>query len=140
MKEIIKIVIKSSSGYCDVESVYNDKLTITESSIKYEYVPFCITDFNKIINWSYRTNSDTFANIFKCVVKQMEDILNSTNVIQCMDIGTIEFVVTYADKKRNSIKYYCSSNEFAQCFKHIKQMVPNTEDIPEVLRTSEDFE
>ena len=140
MKEIIKIVIKSSSGYCDIESVYDEKLTITESSIKYEYVPFCITDFNKIINWSYRTNSDTFANIFKCVVKQMEDILNPTNVIQCMDIGTIEFVVTYADKKRKSIKYYCSSNEFAQCFKCIKQMVPATEDIPEVLRTSEDFE
>lgn len=140
MKEIIKIVIKSSSGYCDIESVYNDKLTITESSITYEYVPFCITDFNKIANWSYKTNSDIFANMFKGVVKQMENILNPTNVIQCMDIGTIEFVVTYADKKRKSIKDYCSSNEVAQCFKCIKQMVPTTEDIPAVLRTSEDFE
>lgn len=140
MKEIVRIIIKSSSGYCDIESAYNDKLTITKSSIKYEYFPLSVSDINDIIKWSYKTTNEAFAIVFEIIAKQMENILNPTNVIQCMDIGTIEFVVTYADKKRKSIKYYCSSNEFAQCLKCIKQMVPTTEDIPEVLRTSEDFE
>ncbi len=39
MKDIIRIVIKGESGYCSVDDAYNDKITITRDSIRYEYKP-----------------------------------------------------------------------------------------------------
>ena len=35
--DIIKIVIKGASGYGPVDEAYEDKVTLTESSISYEY-------------------------------------------------------------------------------------------------------
>ena len=37
--DIIKIVIKGASGYGAVDEAYEDKVTLTESSISYEYKP-----------------------------------------------------------------------------------------------------
>lgn len=40
MPDINRIVIKGSSGYCCVDEAFNDKVTITEDSISYEYIPY----------------------------------------------------------------------------------------------------
>lgn len=46
MAEITRIVIKGSSGYCCVDEAFNDKVTITEESISYEYVPYVESEIN----------------------------------------------------------------------------------------------
>lgn len=40
MAEITRIVIKGSSGYCYYDEAFNDKVTITQDLIAYEYVPY----------------------------------------------------------------------------------------------------
>ena len=39
MNDIIKITISGVSGFCPVDEAYSDKVTITPSSISYEYKP-----------------------------------------------------------------------------------------------------
>ena len=47
MNRIVKITIKGSSGYCPIDEAYKDKLTITSSSISYEYTPEIESEINK---------------------------------------------------------------------------------------------
>ena len=37
--DIVRITIKGESGYGPVDEAFSDKVTITDSSIKYEYKP-----------------------------------------------------------------------------------------------------
>ena len=39
MKDIIQIIIESSSGFGPVQDAFTDKLILTEDSISYEYNP-----------------------------------------------------------------------------------------------------
>ena len=64
MTDIIRIVIKGSSGYCCYDEAYNDKVTITEDSISYEYIPVLESEVNQKRKWSYRTNSPLFKKTF----------------------------------------------------------------------------
>lgn len=56
----------------------------------------------------------------------------------CTDVGATKFVVTYADKSKQAKQWFCSGDEFRDCFLAIKQLVPACEDVPCVLITSED--
>ena len=49
MVDIIRIVIKGSSGYCCYDEAYNDKVTITDDSISYEYIPVVESEINPYI-------------------------------------------------------------------------------------------
>lgn len=46
MKDIIQIIIESSSGFGPVQDAFTDKLILTEDSISYEYNPEIETRFN----------------------------------------------------------------------------------------------
>ena len=50
MKDIIQIIIESSSGFGPVQDAFTDKLILTEDSISYEYNPEIETRFNPKIN------------------------------------------------------------------------------------------
>ena len=52
MKDIVKIVIKGTSGYCCVDEAYNDKLVITSDAISYEYTPIKESKINPKRKWS----------------------------------------------------------------------------------------
>ena len=39
MADIVRIVIKGASGYCCFDDAFNDKVTLTNDSISYEYIP-----------------------------------------------------------------------------------------------------
>lgn len=43
-KEIIRITIKGASGYGSVDKAYEDRLSLTSSSISYEYKPHPYSD------------------------------------------------------------------------------------------------
>lgn len=60
--DIIRIVIKSASGYGPLTEAYEDKLTITSSSISYEYKPHPMSESETNIyrKWSYRATSPLF--------------------------------------------------------------------------------
>ena len=140
MKEIIRIVVKGSSGFCPLDEAYDDKITITLESISYEYKPVRETDTNTLKKWSYRTNSPIFKEQYKKISDLVFEVFDRDVEIFYCDIGSIEFIITYSDKQKLHKKFYLPSDEFAEQFKQIKMMVPICEYTPAVLLTSEDFD
>ena len=116
MAEITRIVIKGSSGYCCYDEAFNDKVTITQDSIAYEYVPYQETDINPKRKWSYKTNSPIFKMKYDEVAGMLSGIIERGVEEFCTDIGGIELFVA------------------------IRSLVSETEYTPAVLFTTEDYE
>jgi len=139
---IVRITIKGASGYGPVDDAYEDKLTITATSISYEYKPHPMSQSgtNVYKKWSYKTNSPAFQILFEEVVFNTPNILYHDGVDMAVDIGPTVLTVTFSDKHRETANFFVPSEFFADYFRPIKRMVPGCEDIPVVLLTNEDFE
>ena len=140
MKKIARVIIKGTSGYCPADEAYADKVTIASSSIAYEYIPEIESDINPKRKWSYKTNSPLFAIAFEKICEMMPEILYNDEILMATDLGSISFTVTYEDKTREYTSYWCGGDNFYELFKLIKQLVPDTEYVPAVLLTSDDYE
>ena len=140
--KIIKIVIKGESGYGPVDEAYTDKVTITDSSIKYEYKPHPSSESktNMPRNWSYKTDSPLFKVLYDKVAEMTPRFLYSDEVLFATDLGPTEIIATFEDKHKESVNFCCPSNFFLEYFRLIKEMVPKTEYTPAVLLTDDDFE
>lgn len=140
MAEITRIVIKGSSGYCCVDEAFNDKVTITEGSISYEYVPYVESEINPKRKWSYKTNSPLFKKKFIEIAKMTSEVIKRDIDEFCTDIGGIEFNITYSDRTKFKDIYWVPGDGFKELFMAITSIVPETEYTPAVLLTSEDFD
>ena len=141
--KITRIAVKGASGYGPVDEAYEDKVTITPSSISYEYKPhpYAHSDTNIHRKWSYTTSSPVFRDLFEAIAAKVPEYLyNNDEVLMALDIGPIDLVATFEDKHKESLHLFCPSEYFADLFRLIKQMVPGCEDIPAVLLTQEDYE
>lgn len=141
--KITRIAVKGASGYGPADEAYEDKVTITPSSISYEYKPhpYAQSAANIHKKWSYTTNSPAFRELFEAIAdKTPEYLYNNDDVLMALDIGPIDLVATFEDKHKESLHLFCPSEYFADLFRLIKQMVPGCEDIPAVLLTQEDYE
>lgn len=139
MIEISKIVIKGSSGWCPVDEAYDDKVTVTVESIAYEYHPKVETEINPSSKWSYKTTSPIFKRLYADLIEAMPAIVNHETDQFCTDIGGIEFILTYSDKTKFQQTFFLPGDEFKDCFRIIKHMVPECEYVPAVLITEEDY-
>lgn len=139
MAEIARILIKGTSGYCSILDAYSDKVTITPDSISYEYKPYEEMDGNRAVKWTYRTNNPTFRALFEEVAEKVAAILVRDEEYFVFDIGSTTFAVTYDDKTRVKREFYLFSDDFADCFALVREMIPSLETVPAVLRTSEDY-
>lgn len=140
MCAIIKIVIKGSSGFGPGDEAYEDKLSLTCSSIAYEYKPLFATKNNPVRKWSYRTTSEDFSMAFSQVAQLMPAVLEPEYIAHCCDAGMIDFTVTYADKSKKKKTYWCSGDDFRDLFELIRSLIPQAERTPEVIIISADFE
>lgn len=142
MSEIVRIVIKGASGYGPVDMAYEDKITLTDSSISYEYKPHPMSnpETNAYRKWSYKTTSPEFKEVFQAVADRTLDIINCEDELMACDIGPTEIIVTYDDKHREHECFFCPSEYFREWFLLIKQLVPSFEKTPEVLWTADDGE
>ncbi len=140
--DIIRIVIKGALGYGCADDAYEDKVTLTDSSISYEYTPHPMSEseFNVPRKWSYKTDSPLFKSIFQDIASRTSEYLYNNNKEFAYDIGPTIITPTFEDKHKESITYFCPSEFFAEYFQLIKKLVPSCEDVPEVLKTKEDFE
>lgn len=141
-KVIIRIVIKGCSGYGPVDEAYEDKITLTTNSIKYEYVPHPMSNSETNVHrkWNYSTGSPIFSELYHRIALMMPEILFREDVPWCTDIGGIEFIITFEDKKKVAKTYWMPGDYFKDCFYLIRMMIPKTEYMPAVLLMSEDFE
>ena len=139
VKNIVRIVIKGESGYCCAEEAYNDKVTITKDSIRYEYKPFFASEMNIARNWLYKTTGPVFQKLFDDLTILIPKAMTMDEELDVTDIGATTFVITYSDKTKAQKTYYLSGDDFKDVFSIIKQMVPGCEYTPAVLLTSEDY-
>ena len=140
--EIVRITIKGASGYGPVDMAYEDKVTLTESSVSYEYKPHPMSnsETNVYKKWSYKTTNPFFKEVFREIAARTPEIINNDEDLFACDIGPTEIIVTYDDKHRETANFYCPSEYFREYFNAIKMLVPDFEDTPRVLWTSDDEE
>lgn len=140
--KIIKITIKGASGYGPVDEAYEDKITLTGSSISYEYKPHQMaqSESNVYRKWSYKTTSPVFKHIFDEVAAKTPYYLQNDEILFVTDIGPTEIIATFEDKHKERVNYFCPSEFFRDYFNLIKKLVPEVEYTPVVLLTADDFD
>lgn len=139
MRKIKEIIIRGESGYCHVDDTYDDKLTIKSTGVKYVYKPTHESENNKKRKWSYTTISEEIENLFCEIADDVLKIIKREIKEGYTDLGVIEFQVTYDDNSKDMRLFFEPIDEFADTFRMIKKMVPPCEEIPEVLKTKEDY-
>lgn len=72
-KEITKIIIKGSSGYCAYSEAYKDRLTIEKEKISYEYLPEEETKINPVRKWNYTTNSPLYQTLYESIGQEVKE-------------------------------------------------------------------
>lgn len=77
MLEVIRISIRSVSGYGLWVESYKDVLTITKDHIQYTYTPAVETPSNATLKWRYGTNNYRFYQQFHTISEMLVDLLNS---------------------------------------------------------------
>lgn len=142
MSDIIRIVIKGASGYGPVDEAYEDRLTITPSSISYEYKPHPMSNSETNIyrKWSYKTTSPVFAEIYQKVAEMTPYYLYNDEILMVTDIGPTEITAIFEDGHKEKVNYFAPDEFFREWFLEIKKLVPATEYTPAVVMTSEDYE
>lgn len=140
MSSIVKIVIKGSSGFGPGDLAYEDKLTLTASSIAYEYKPLFASEENPTRKWSYKTTAADFAMLFSRVSELIPSVLNPEFECLACDAGMIDFTVTYEDRRKMNRTHWGFCDDFKEIFSLIQILVPRIESIPEVIRTYDDNE
>ena len=148
MLSVTKIVIKRSPNFFEEPQFNCNKVTITESSIAYEYVSVIEktridyqeeSQFETLEKkWSYKTNSPIFKSIYDEIVQMVPDIVER-NPAFCTDIGGMKFIITYSDNSKIERIFFTNRDYFKDWFSIIKELVPTTEQIPDVLLTSDDY-
>ena len=148
MVRVTKIVIKRSPNFFEEPQFNCNKVTITESSIAYEYVSVIEktridyqeeSEFETVEKkWSYKTNSPIFKSIYDEIVQMVPDIVER-NPAFCTDIGGMKFIITYSDNSKIERIFFTNRDYFKDWFAIIKKLVPTTEQIPDVLLTSDDY-
>lgn len=137
-KDIIRVVLKGSSGYGPVEEAFEDKIAITRDSIQYEYRPYLPSEMNPMRKWSYKTTSPILQKLFDDLTKLLPKVMTKDDAF-VTDIGAITFAITYSDKSREEREFYLPGDDFKEVFSVVKKMVPGCECVPAVLLTSEDY-
>ena len=148
MLSVTKIVIKRSPNFFEDPQFNSNKVTITECSIAYEYVSVIEktridyqeeSEFETVEKkWSYKTNSPIFKSIYDEIVQMVPDIVER-NPAFCTDIGGMKFIITYSDNSKIERIFFTNRDYFKDWFAIIKKLVPTTEQIPDVLLTSDDY-
>ena len=148
MLSVTKIVIKRSPNFFEEPKFNCNKVTITESSIDYEYVSVIEktqidyqeeSEFETVEKkWSYKTNSPIFKSIYDEIVQMVPDIVER-NPAFCTDIGGMKFIITYSNNSKIERIFFTNRDYFKDWFAIIKKLVPTTEQIPDVLLTSDDY-
>ena len=84
----MRITIKGESCYGPVDEAFSDKITITNSSIKYEYKPHPSSKLETNIprKWSYTTDSPMFKELFRNIAEMTPKFLYSEEILFVTDI------------------------------------------------------
>ena len=127
MADIIRIAIKTTSGYCCIDDAYTDKMILCKDSIRYRYLPVRESETNATRTWSYKSTNPVFQKLFTDACAVVEEILAREEESFVFDAGTITFRVTFADKTVKVREFFQTTDDFKVLYDIINQMVPECE-------------
>ena len=133
MAEITKVTITKNPGYGCSSTMFQEKITITASSIEYKLIPHMNNKRDAEKHWKYQTNSGAVKNMIKEVFDELGKIVWLDENANCRDIGSIEFAITYSDKTRFKKTYWRPLTDFRKGLLAIRDMIPGTEQMPRFL-------
>ena len=123
-KEIVKLVVKSESGYWDSSDPWEDRLTITADSFKYDFRPKNDNSEREPIKWTIKTTETSFAEFFERAAAEVALILKSDIEPFAEDAGRIVFQVFYADGTKEKREFFQSKDEFRMFYEIVRDMLP----------------
>lgn len=120
MEKIVRIAVKGGSGYGPYSEAFEDKVTVTEDGIQYQYKPMC-PEVHRPRKWSYRTDRPEFRELWEELCRLMPDVLVADEIAVC-DGCEATFTVTFAKKNRMVKTFWSPSGEpFYGCYRLIRK-------------------
>lgn len=141
-KEIIKIVIKGTSGFFESDDPWEEKITLKPDSIscEHKYLRDLMITYNDDTDhtrppqkWTYKTTSSRFKELFQEITLRLPRLMEELKDTQALDTGEIIITMTYADKTRETADFWLPPSDFDSCFSLIAEMIPRCEEIPALL-------
>ncbi|MBQ7605983.1 MAG: hypothetical protein IJU59_05820 [Firmicutes bacterium] len=127
---INKITITTTSGYCPVVYMYKDRLTITETGLRYSCTPQIESETNPAHKWSYSTDSAEYREKYEELAKVVADVFQQKIDDFACDVGIVDFRIVYEDNSKDRRTFSLPINYFAGVFDILAQMVPACEVYP----------
>ena len=133
MAEITKIVITKNPGYGCSSFMFQEKITLTANSIEYKLIPHMNNKRDTEKHWKYQSNSDAVKDKIKEAFDELGKIIWLDEDTNCLDIGSIEFAITYSDKTRFKKAYWRPPTDFRRGLLAVRDLVPHLEQMPRFL-------
>ena len=130
MAEITKIVITKNPGYGCSSFMFQEKITLTANSIEYKLIPHMNNKRDTEKHWKYQSNSNAVKDKIKEAFDEIGKIVWLDEDVNCLDVGSIEFAITYSDKTRFKKAYWRPPTDFRDGLIAIRESIPHTEQIP----------
>ena len=138
MAEIIKIVIRSESGYGCIDDAYEDSITVKPTGISYHYIPFLESEMNPSCKWSYKAESAAFREKFQHLASVAEEIIPCEEQVIILDAGATDLIVYYSDKTKKVREYFFEDDRADFFLKMLREMIPSFEKMPVLLEEEDE--
>ena len=133
MAEITKIVITKNPGYGCSSTMFQEKITLTANSVEYKLIPHMNNKRDIEKHWKYQSNSGAVKDKIKEAFDELGKIVWLDENADCLDIGSIEFAITYSDKTRFKKAYWRPPTDFRSGLLAVRDLVPYLEQMPRFL-------
>lgn len=133
MAEITKIVITKNPGYGCSSFMFQEKITLTVNSIEYKLIPHMNNKRDTEIHWKYQSSSGAVKDKIKEAFDELGKIIWLDENAACLDIGSIEFIITYSDKTKLKKNFWRPPTDFRSGLLAVRDLVPYLEQMPRFL-------
>ncbi|MCD1146555.1 hypothetical protein LQU94_00300 [Peptoniphilus sp. KCTC 25270] len=131
-RQIKKIILKGTSGYCDFKDQFQEKVEITEESITYEGI-FPGKEEKKEERWEGETLPQEFEKIANLFVEGWEKEV----ALFVTDVGTIEIILVHSDGKEEKKEISMVGHFFQKALEEVRKWIPEGEEVPVLLSVVE---
>ena len=133
MAEITKIVITKNPGYGCSSTMFQEKITLTANSIEYKLIPHMNNKSDIEKHWKYQSNSGAVKEKIKEAFDELGKFVWLDENAACLDIGLIEFIITYSDKSKLKKIFWRPQTDFRSGLLAVRDLVPYLEQMPRFL-------
>lgn len=113
--------------------MYEEKLTVEQHKIQYEYKPFQQNETKRQVKWSYKTHDRQFGSNYQRLLETISDIMGR-DTDACHGDRYIQLKIKYEDKSKKKRMFIYSDDLFKDCYDVLRQMVPGEQGVPRFMK------